>query len=117
MLGYGVSKAAAHHFVQTLGATTGLSVSTKSLREQGRKVRRHAEYLDSLTVVGILPTMLDTATNRAANPNLDLDQCTKPLEIAKEIGTWLSSPPLRPHSGSLIKVFTNPEGTQFHLVR
>ena len=82
MLGYGVSKAAAHHFVQTLGATTGLAVSTKSLREQGRKVRRHVECLDSLTVVGILPTMLDTATNRAANPNLVLDHCTKPLEIA-----------------------------------
>jgi dihydropteridine reductase len=118
MVGYGVSKAAAHHFVQTLGATTGLAVSTKSLRDQAKKVRRHAEYLDSLTVIGILPNTLDTATNRASNPTLDFDQCTKPLEIAKEIGTWVSTPAIRPHSGSLIKVFTNPdEGTQFHLVR
>jgi dihydropteridine reductase len=118
MLGYGVSKAAAHYFVQTLGATTGLGVAHKSLRDQGKKVRRRQEYLDSLTVIGILPTMLDTATNRASNPTLDFDQCTKPLEIAKEIGTWVSTPAIRPHSGSLIKVFTNPnEGTQFHLVR
>jgi dihydropteridine reductase len=117
MIGYGVSKAAAHHYVQTLGATTGLSVTTKSQRREGKKVRRHAPYLDSLTVVGVLPTMLDTPSNRATNPDIDFDACTKPLDIAKEIGTWVESPPLRPHSGSLVKVFTGPEGTQFHLVR
>lgn len=117
MIGYGVSKSAAHHFVQTLGATTGMAVSPKALRKEGRKARRHYANLDSLSVVGILPTMLDTPTNRAANPDFNLDECTKPLDIAKEICTWISSPPLRPHSGSLIKVYTNPEGTHFQLVR
>ena len=117
MIGYGVSKSAAHHFVQTLGATTGLAVSSKALRHEGRKARRHFESLDTMTVVGILPTMLDTPANRAANPDMDFDVCTKPLDIAKEIGTWISSPPLRPHSGSLVKVFTNAEGTHFQLAR
>jgi len=117
MIGYGVSKSAAHHFVQTLGATTGLAVSSKSLRKEGRKARRHYESLDSLSVVGILPTILDTPTNRAAMPDSDFEEWTKPLDIAKEIGTWVSTPPLRPHSGSLVKVFTSAEGTHFQLVR
>lgn len=117
MIGYGVSKSAAHQFVQTLGATTGLAVTTKSQRKEGRMARRDKPSLDSLSVVGILPTVLDTPTNRAAMPDSNFDEWTKPIDIAQEIGTWVSTPPLRPHSGSLVKVFTNSEGTQFQLVR
>lgn len=117
MIGYGVSKSAAHYYVQALGATTGLAVSTKSLRKQAQAARRQHVALDSMSVVGILPTMLDTPTNREAMPNEDFDLWTKPLDIAKEIGTWVTTPPLRPHSGSLVKVFTNAEGTHFQLAR
>lgn len=117
MIGYGVSKSAAHQYVQTLGATTGLAVASKSLRKEGRKARRHYQSLDTLSVVGILPTMLDTPSNREANPDANFLEWTKPIDIAKEIGTWISNPPLRPHSGSLVKVFTDSEGTHFQLVR
>jgi hypothetical protein len=61
--------------------------------------------------------MLDTPSNRVAIPDGDFEEWTKPMDIAKEIGTWISSQPLRPHSGSLVKVFTNTEGTHFQLVR
>lgn len=117
MIGYGVSKAAAHQFVQTLGATTGLAVTSKALRKEARQARRHAPSLDSLSVIGILPTMLDTPNNRASMPDGNFDEWTKPIDIAKEISTWISTPPLRPHSGSLVKVFSNKEGTHFQLVR
>mmetsp|Transcript_1662 Transcript_1662/g.2941 ORF Transcript_1662/g.2941 Transcript_1662/m.2941 type:complete len:307 (-) Transcript_1662:183-1103(-) len=117
MIGYGVSKAAAHFYVQTLGATTGLAQTSKTLRQEARKARKPYPSLDSLSVIGILPTMLDTPSNRLAIPDGNFEEWTKPMDIAKEIGTWISSQPLRPHSGSLVKVFTNTEGTHFQLVR
>ncbi len=121
ILGYGLSKCAAHFFVQTLGAITGKSAQTKSKRKESRRLRRHAENLDTMTVVGILPTMIDTPANRSANPKANFDQWTKPKDIAKEIGTWIETPPLRPHSGSLVKVTTptgeGAKGSTFLLVR
>jgi len=112
MTGYGLSKTAAHHYVQTLGITTGTSLASKSQRKVGRKMRQHAEYLDELTVVGILPTMLDTPSNRSANPVADVSQWVKPMDIAKEIGRWMEKPFLRPHSGSLVKVFPKSDGKE-----
>jgi dihydropteridine reductase len=120
MLGYGLSKSAAHFFVQTLGAITGKSILTKTKRKESRQLRRHGENLDTMTVVGILPTMIDTLANRSANPKANFDQWTKPKDIAKEIGTWIETPPLRPHSGSLVKVSPKTDGSRgasFLLVR
>jgi dihydropteridine reductase len=117
MMGYGLSKAAAHHYVQTLGATSGLGVVPKSQRKESRQLRGDNKYLDTLTVVGILPTTIDTPSNRAAMPKADFAHWTKPSDIAQEIGNWVQTPALRPHSGSLVKVQTGPDGSQFHLVR
>lgn len=117
MMGYGLSKSAAHFYVQTLGATTGLGVTSKAQRKESRQLRKYDEYLDTLTVVGILPTTIDTPSNRAAFPDADPDLWTKPIDIAKEIGTWIETPRLRPHSGSLLKVVSGPEGAQFNLAR
>jgi dihydropteridine reductase len=119
MLGYGLSKTAAHQLVQTMGSTTGKSLGTKSERKAGRRVRRHAEALDSMTILSILPTTIDTPSNRKAMPKGDFEKWTKPFDIAKEIGVWIDQPPLRPHSGSLIKVFPQRDGpgAAFELVR
>jgi dihydropteridine reductase len=119
MLGYGLSKAAAHHLVHTLGASTGKSVEAKSVRKAGQRVRKNLVGLDTLSVIGILPTTIDTPSNRRATPDGNFDQWTKPLDIAKEIGMWVEKPPLRPHSGSLVKVHPKREGpgALFELVR
>ena len=85
MLGYGLSKVGAHHFIQTLGETTGKALTTKLKRKQARRLRRDSEYLDTLSVVGILPTTIDTPSNRDAMPNANFDKWTKPLDIAKEL--------------------------------
>jgi dihydropteridine reductase len=119
MMGYGLSKTAAHQLVQTMGSTTGKSIGTKSERKAGRRVRRHVEALDSMTVLSILPTTIDTPSNRKAMPEGDFEKWTKPFDIAKEIGVWIEKPPLRGHSGSLIKVFPQRDGpgAAFELVR
>jgi dihydropteridine reductase len=119
MLGYGLSKTAAHQLVQTMGSTTGKSLGTKAERKAGRRVRRHAEALDSMTILSILPTTIDTPSNRKAMPEGDFEKWTKPADMAKEIGVWIDQPALRPHSGSLIKVFPQRDGpgAAFELVR
>ena len=118
MLGYGLGKVGAHHFVRTLGETTDKAVTKKSKRKETKRLRKHGEFLDSLTVVGILPTTIDTPSNRDAMPDADFNKWTKPIDIAKEIGTWVSKPILRPHSGSLIKVTSGSSGeSSFYLVR
>lgn len=104
MLAYGLSKVGVHHFVQTLGETTGKAVTTRSKRQKARRLRKNSEYLDTLSVIGILPTTLDTPTNRKQMPDADFDDWTKPMDIAREIGGWIDTPELRPHSGSLLKV-------------
>ena len=117
MLGYGMAKAASHHFVQSLGASSGAD-SKKA--QQSKKLRNNLAYLNDLSVVGILPTMIDTASNRTHDPGADFAAWTKPIDIAKEIGTWIEKPLLRPHSGSLVKVMPHPsqsEGAFFQLVR
>ena len=117
MLGYGIAKAATHHMIQTVGASTGPSLETKSVRKAGRKVRQHLPTLDNLSVVGILPTMLDTEANRKANPKGNFEQWTRPSHVAKAIGTWIETPPLRPHSGSLVKVYPKDGEATFELAR
>eukprot|EP00980_Cylindrotheca_fusiformis_P024944 scaffold12769_cov141-Cylindrotheca_fusiformis.AAC.4 len=118
MLGYGLSKVGVHHFIQTIGEISGKSVTTKSRRKTARKIRKDKEYLDTLSIVGILPTTIDTPSNRETMPGADFSEWTKPKDIAEEIGTWIQMPPLRPHSGSLVKVFPNKTGgASFNVVR
>jgi len=120
MLGYGLSKNAAHHFVHTLGAMSGKGIGNKSLRKEGRKARRHSQYLDTMTAIGILPSMIDTPANRKADPKGNYDLWTKPIDIAKGIEEYIEYPALRPHSGSLIKVSASKGdegGAVFTLVR
>jgi hypothetical protein len=85
-------------------------MESKSVKKAGRRVRQHMEALDSLTVVGILPTTIDTQANRRAMPEGNFEQWTKPSDIAKEIKTWVETPALRPHSGALVKVHPKVDG-------
>jgi dihydropteridine reductase len=109
MIGYGIAKAATHYAVQTLAAQTTTSLEAKSVRDR-------SPYVHPVTVLGLLPTILDTPTNRAnMTPALTW---TPPHAIATQIGEWVETPTLRPHSGALIKVFTNDKGaTSFAIVR
>ena len=120
MLGYGLSKVATHHYLTTLGETTGKAITHKSKRRETRQLRLSSGYLQKLSVVGILPTTIDTQANREAMPEANFDEWTKSIDICREIGTWLEEPSLRPHSGSLVKV--HPEkrkggGAVFRVVR
>jgi dihydropteridine reductase len=121
MLGYGLSKASTHHFIQTVGELTSNSVTTKSRRKLARQIRQDNDGAlnTGMTIIGILPTTIDTPMNRQAMPDADFSQWTKSLDIAKQIGTWMEKPVLRPHSGSLIKVFpqTDGDGAVFQLAR
>lgn len=116
MMGYGLAKSAAHHFVQTMGAMNGNKLEHKALRKRG-EAAQPPHLFPHITVVGILPTTLDTPSNREAMPNGKYELWTKPTDIAKEIGGWVESPMLRPHSGSLVKVFARKdgEGSNFEL--
>jgi dihydropteridine reductase len=129
MLGYGTAKAGAHHVVQTIGACTEHSLAPRAVQQQGRAVRQYRPALDTLTVVGILPTILDTPANRRSHQKSgghkqqQQDQTkfrtwTKPEHISREIGNWLEHPELRPHSGALVKVYTTEDGqAAFELAR
>ncbi len=123
MYAYGASKAAVHHYVQTLGASSGPKngVGHKALRQKASvALRRDREYLDDLTALAVLPSMIDTPNNRRfAEPDADFDTWTKPEAIAREIGAWLAKPYLRPNSGALIKVQSGKKGGDavFNLVR
>ena len=95
-------------------------VDSKLVRQAGRSVRKDIPSYDYLTVVGLLPTMLDTPRNRQSllqeqpPPHKNDDSIDEehnfsttlisPHDIAHEIGTWITTPALRPHSGALIKV-------------
>jgi len=117
MLGYGLSKVSSHHLVQTMGASTGLALQTKTERKVGRQFRQHAENLDSMTCIGVLPTTIDTPSNRQFNPDADYTAWTKPLDIATKVGEWAEKPQLRPHSGALVKVSTKDGLSSFVIAR
>ncbi len=118
MLGYGLAKVATHHYLTTLGESTGKAVTTKSKRRETRRLRLESDYLQRLSVVGILPTTIDTQANREAMPDANFDEWTKSIDIAKEIGMWLEEPSLRPHSGSLVKVHPKKTGgAEFRVAR
>jgi dihydropteridine reductase len=110
MLGYALAKSASHYLVQTLGACTEHSLESKSIRKMGRSVRQHLPSLDRLRVTGILPTTLDTPANRMARGTTDVRQWVKPQDISKTIAEWITKPSLRPHSGSLFKIFPTEDG-------
>ena len=121
MTAYTSSKVLTHYYIQTIGSMTGNALKKEykiqRTNEMGKKMRREGLYLDNMSALAILPIMLDTESNRQALPEEDFSRWTKGEDIAKEIGVWLETPDLRPHSGSLVKVVTKNNESQFKLVR
>jgi len=117
MMGYGLAKVGTHHLVQTLGTMTaqGNPLERKIIRNRGKRVQQPRPLM---TVVSILPQTIDTPSNRKAMPDGKFYHWTKPQDIAEEIGKWAENPLLRPHSGSLVKVFRTPgeDKASFELV-
>jgi len=117
---YAGSKNAVHYLVHSLGLLTGKRLSQKKTTDDFKiHASRIHPYLDELSVVGILPTILDTEANRASMGGEDKDYTswTKVEDIAKEVGSWVDLPDLRPNSGSLIKAVTKNGETDFVLHR
>lgn len=87
MIGYGIAKAAVHQLIRSLG--------------------QHESGLpENVNVIGILPLVLDTPTNRKSMPKCDVSTWT-PLEfVVQLIFDWTEKKSC-PKSGSLVKIQTN----------
>ena len=59
---------------------------------------------DGILVNAVLPSIIDTASNRAAMPNADTAKWPKPEELAEAI-LWLASPENQLTSGALVPVY------------
>eukprot|EP01120_Amphizonella_sp_Union-15-10_P002666 TRINITY_DN12970_c0_g1_i1.p1 TRINITY_DN12970_c0_g1~~TRINITY_DN12970_c0_g1_i1.p1 ORF type:complete len:246 (+),score=60.41 TRINITY_DN12970_c0_g1_i1:55-738(+) len=73
-IGYGVAKAAAQHLINSLSAP-------------GSNLPK------GVSVVGILPVIMDTATNRAAMPDADYSTWTPLDEVSKKLLEWSNKHP------------------------
>lgn len=90
MVSYGASKAATHHLVAS-------AVS---------------ELPDGSSVLGVLPTTIDTPMNRKFMADADYSSWTKPEAIAEKILEWsAASSAARPSSGHLVTVTTKNDTT------
>eukprot|EP01127_Copromyxa_protea_P021990 TRINITY_DN770_c0_g1_i1.p1 TRINITY_DN770_c0_g1~~TRINITY_DN770_c0_g1_i1.p1 ORF type:complete len:243 (+),score=59.88 TRINITY_DN770_c0_g1_i1:100-828(+) len=92
-IGYGISKAAVHQLVVSLG-------DEKSKMPKG-----------SVTI-GILPVTLDTPTNRQSMPKADTSTWTPLEEVASVIQSWAEGKN-RPKSGSLLEAVTENSVTKW----
>jgi dihydropteridine reductase len=93
MIGYGVSKAATHHLVKSL-------VDQKSGLPNG------------VTVIAILPVILDTPSNRSAMPTANYANWTPVVEVAKKLLDWTNRVSA-PATGSFLEVRTKDHNTQW----
>eukprot|EP01064_Diplonema_japonicum_P022884 TRINITY_DN3313_c0_g1_i1.p1 TRINITY_DN3313_c0_g1~~TRINITY_DN3313_c0_g1_i1.p1 ORF type:complete len:251 (+),score=80.26 TRINITY_DN3313_c0_g1_i1:53-754(+) len=94
MIGYGMAKAAVHHLIQSLAQSdSGLVPNT--------------------TVVGVLPTTIDTPMNRSGMPDADFTSWTPCDAIADTIFNWTSE---TPSNGGLYKFDTAANVTKVTMI-
>lgn len=91
MIAYGIAKNSVHHLTVSLG--------------------KDSDFKEA-TVVGVLPTTLDTEQNRLSMPDADFTSWTPLLDISTRIFEWSSDAQKRPKSGSLVKIETQKGVTQ-----
>jgi dihydropteridine reductase len=96
LVAYGTAKASVHYLVRSLGSNT---------KESGLP--------EKCTVLGIMPTMLDTEPNRNAMPDVDHSNWTPLDHVSEKITKWIESKNSRPPSGVLLKIQTNNNKTHF----
>ncbi|PRP88894.1 hypothetical protein PROFUN_00362 [Planoprotostelium fungivorum] len=95
---YGAAKAATHHLTTSLAAST-------------------SDFKQGVSVVCMLPVMLDTPMNRSsAGPNDKFDDWTPLNHIASLISKWTKGQE-RPANGSFVKVTTQSGETSTSLVQ
>lgn len=68
------------------------------------------------TVLGVLPTTIDTPSNRAAMPSADTTAWTPIDHFSATLYEWAEQPASRPPNGSLV-VFRTQAGKTTHDIR
>lgn len=89
-LAYGLSKSATH-FIASSVAKDKIFLQRK------------------ISVIGILPQVIDTTENRYAQPGADYSDWSKPDDIARVCVEWVTDPSTRPKTGSLLNVRSSRE--------
>eukprot|EP01041_Mallomonas_annulata_P006223 gene6223-12608_t len=84
-LGYGISKTSTHFLVESIAVDPHFSKN-------------------KITVLGILPQVIDTSENRLRLPSEDSKHWTKPDEISQMCVQWITDIKERPKTGSLLNV-------------
>lgn len=87
MIGYGMAKAAVHQLIKSLG-------------------KPECGLPENVSVIGILPVILDTPNNRKAMPNSDFSTWTSLNFVVELIFGWTEKKNC-PKSGSLVTIQTN----------
>lgn len=96
MIGYGVAKAAVHALVKSIAADPHV-------------MPPHS------TVIGYLPTTIDTPANRAAMPNADFASWTPVSTFSSQFVKWAEKADERPANGSLVVFRTAANDTKLEL--
>jgi dihydropteridine reductase len=94
MIAYGVAKSAVHHLVRSLA-------------------QKDSGLPDGTTVTGIMPVILDTPMNRQGMPKANFDNWTKTDEVGSKIFEWTTNVNSRPKNGSLVRIVTKNNETQY----
>jgi dihydropteridine reductase len=93
MIAYGMAKSSVHHLVSSLASPkSGLPLNS--------------------TTVAILPTVIDTPSNRSSMPNANFQNWTSMDELAEQIAIW-SEGLKRPTNGKLVKIDTKEGVTSY----
>nr|AGU68153.1 6,7-dihydropteridine reductase [Crithidia acanthocephali] len=93
MVGYGTAKSAVHFLCKSIAADP-------------------STIPQNATVLTILPSTLDTLSNRSAMPDADRSSWTPLDDVARQILAW-SNGAGRPENGSLVQIITDGKGTRY----
>lgn len=93
MVGYGTAKSAVHFLCKSIAADP-------------------STIPPNANVLTILPSTLDTPSNRSAMPDADRSSWTPLDDVARQIVSW-SNGAGRPENGALVKIVTDVKGTRY----
>jgi len=103
MLSYGSSKSSVHHIVSSLAALTDTNNTDKTDKTDALPPQTK--------VIGILPTTLDTPSNRRSMPNSDFSSWTTTETISERLFDWASGK--EPVVNGRLYVFETINGNTF----
>ncbi|EPY24746.1 hypothetical protein STCU_01823 [Strigomonas culicis] len=94
MLAYGLAKSSVHFLCKSVA------------QDEAVKEKKGS-------VLCLLPTTLDTLSNRQAMPDASRSEWTPLSDVANQIIEWSNSEAGRPTSGSLVRITTKDGSTRF----